>query len=436
MSVLLWHQRPWDKHPSGSAKSCSYFMLMESSSSEHRHLRFHKVSFPFPCHCFCLSSPVLPFSPKWYILTLILVTHLVAFWARLPAQSQLALGWCWCSQTTTWFLFMCKQRNASSCDNFFSLAILDLNCVSFLLKLNWHMQHLIMSQQNTCILLIGFIPRWVMQKHSSVPSLGWAWSWDRHLPKACSTLLLSSLLHSPWVQAVSRGQWHERLLGEQELCPSETGKELIWGFHSYCCSCWRFSRARWYLGWWDVQIHRFIPNHWHWLPAATLHPVMSIGAQPVKGHTNPTEALHMCFFIYLLITHNWWTSEDQPEGAWSCPEHPYHKACRQVVGRDSLLSKGEGRHPEELLIEFSGLPTNPDSPTGKVLSCRKWDLCTDTTGPVATRKPGRVDAEHPVGEGDVSLQYLRQRGLTAAPSMAMTAALIWQQLYPVDIPTG
>jgi len=43
--------------------------------------------------------------------------------------------------------------------------------------------------------------------------------------------------------------------------------------------------------------------------------------------------------------------------------------------------------------------------------------------PCYDKEPGRVGAEHPTGEGDASLQHLRQRGPTAALSMARTADL-------------
>lgn len=173
-------------------------------------------------------------------------------------------------------------------------------------------------EEHVHVSLIGFMPRWGCRSTPASPFLGWAWSWDGHLPKVCSTLLPSSPLHPPQVQAVSREQWrdqacacHQRVLGERDRCLSEAGKELVCSFNS-----WRFTRGRWCLGRrWEIRLHKVYSHHRHWLPAATPHTVPRSCAQPVKGHTNPTQALHLCIFIYLLVTHNWWASEGQPEGA-------------------------------------------------------------------------------------------------------------------------
>jgi len=97
----------------------------------------------------------------------------------------------------------------------------------------------------------------------------------------------------------------------------------------------------------------------------------------------------------------------------------------EEVACSSLLSKGKGRHQQQdFLHQFSGLLTNPVS-----LSYWKNSQLEETSPmhrqdwPCYDKEPGRVGAEHPTGEGDASLQHLRQRGPTAALSMARTADL-------------
>jgi len=77
---------------------------------------------PFPWCCFCLSnsSPVLPFPPK-RTSQLHLGDSPHGLLRPGFKQAQLALSWCWGSRATAWFLFLCKQHNAVSQDNFFSL---------------------------------------------------------------------------------------------------------------------------------------------------------------------------------------------------------------------------------------------------------------------------------------------------------------------------
>lgn len=101
---------------------------------------------PFPWHYFCLViAAILPFPPPNKDPNATSVTHLVAFWGWASNRhSEPLAGTEGSKSCCTWFLFLCKQRNATSQDTFF-VAILDLDGFPFYWKHGWHMQGLIVS---------------------------------------------------------------------------------------------------------------------------------------------------------------------------------------------------------------------------------------------------------------------------------------------------